>query len=67
VRRLRDFFRAGATQLEQLSLVDLMNEAAAPFQELARREDILALPEKVWVDFRMNWAESRTNAGFHGF
>jgi hypothetical protein len=29
--------------------------------------DILALPEKVWVDFRMNWAESRTNAGFHGF
>ena len=45
VRRLRDFFRTGATKLERLPVVDLMVAAAAPFQDLARRDDILfALP-----------------------
>jgi signal transduction histidine kinase len=41
VRRLRDFFRTGATQLERLPVTDLMVAAATPFHDRARREDVL--------------------------
>ncbi len=45
VRRLRDFFRTGATRLEPLAVADLVAMAAAPFQERARRDHtVLTIP-----------------------
>lgn len=45
VRRLRDFFRTGATRLDRLPVADLLASAAVPFQDRARCDDILfALP-----------------------
>jgi signal transduction histidine kinase len=40
VRRLRDFFRTGATRLEQISLPDLVDAATAPFSAKAREAGI---------------------------
>jgi two-component system, LuxR family, sensor kinase FixL len=41
VRRLRDFFRTGATRLESLPVSDLVDAATTRFQERARRDEIL--------------------------
>ncbi len=35
MRRLRDFFRTGATELERFALVDLLESSAQPFRERA--------------------------------
>lgn len=40
LRRLRDFFRTGATRLESLRVSDLIASATAPFEERARRDGI---------------------------
>lgn len=41
VRRLRDFFRTGATQLEHVALADLLGSAAALFSAKAKQQGIL--------------------------
>lgn len=41
LRRLRDFFRTGATRLELLRLDDLIAAATTPFEERARRDDVI--------------------------
>lgn len=40
VRRLRDFFRTGATTLEVVSLVSLIDQATAHYLEKARQSDV---------------------------
>lgn len=40
VRRLRDFFRTGATQLEQVPLSELLSAATALFSDKAKQQDI---------------------------
>ncbi len=40
VRRLRDFFRTGATQIETLNLCDLLETATRPFQAKAEQKGI---------------------------
>lgn len=40
VRRLRDFFRTGATRLERISLVELIDGATAPFSARAAQHSI---------------------------
>lgn len=40
VRRLRDFFRTGATQLESLRLGDLLASTVTSFTPLAKKQDI---------------------------
>lgn len=40
VRRLRDFFRTGATKLERVPLVDIIEAAVAPFQGIASRDGV---------------------------
>ncbi len=41
VRRLRDFFRTGATQLETVNLGDLLASASAPFMNKAQQQGIV--------------------------
>ncbi|WP_136416349.1 ATP-binding protein [Herbaspirillum sp. ST 5-3] len=40
VRRLRDFFRTGATQLEHVPLAALLSAASEPFEKRAREQDV---------------------------
>ncbi len=40
VRRLRDFFRTGATRLEPIALADLLATAVAPFAAKAERQGV---------------------------
>lgn len=40
VRRLRDFFRTGATTLEEVSLASLVHQASAYYFEKARQQDV---------------------------
>lgn len=40
LRRLRDFFRTGATQLESIAVNDLLDSVAAPFRVTASRQKI---------------------------
>jgi C4-dicarboxylate-specific signal transduction histidine kinase len=40
IRRLRDFFRAGTTRLEPISVSDLLSAASAPFAARAARDGI---------------------------
>lgn len=40
VRRLRDFFRTGATRLEPIALADLLATAVAPFAARAQRQGV---------------------------
>ncbi len=40
VRRLRDFFRTGATQLEAVNLGDLLASATAPFMNKAQQHEV---------------------------
>ncbi len=40
VRRLRDFFRTGATKLERLSLADLLLSASEPFKTKAAKQGV---------------------------
>jgi len=40
LKRLRDFFRTGSTQLENLELAELIEASTAPFHEQARKENV---------------------------
>lgn len=40
MKRLRDFFRTGATTLERVPLAELIDSAAGPFMQRARNEEI---------------------------
>jgi C4-dicarboxylate-specific signal transduction histidine kinase len=47
VRRLRDFFRTGATRLEQVSVGDLLAATAAQFADRSRRDGVTLFIEPV--------------------
>jgi signal transduction histidine kinase len=57
VRRLRDFFRTGATRLEQVSVGDLLAATAAQFADRSRRDGVTLLvelaPEKTLLVYRL--------------